>query len=52
MRKAAYIAAIYGLALMGIPWWIATEVLAGRWDARKVDLRRAWEAIAWPRGRP
>jgi hypothetical protein len=51
VKNRLRILALYALGITAIPVWVAGEVLAGRWDARKGELRRAWEAIAWPRGR-
>jgi len=36
---------LYLMATVAIPWWMATEALAGRWSFRRVNLRAAWRAL-------
>ena len=36
MRTLSITLAIYALALIAIPYWVATEILAGRWTAPKI----------------
>jgi hypothetical protein len=32
---------LWAVAIVGATYWMASEILAGRWSWRRVDLRRA-----------
>lgn len=43
--RAAVTAEILLLGLVAIPYWVAGEVLALRWNPRRIDLVRLWQAV-------
>ena len=49
--RAIVTAEIFLLGLLAIPYWMVREVLALRWDPRRVNLRRFWDAVWTERGR-
>jgi hypothetical protein len=36
VRTFAYTVLIYALGAIAIPWWMATEILAGRWKGPRI----------------
>lgn len=45
MSKLRFIVSIYALGLVAIPYFVISEILAGRWDPKRVDLKKFWRAL-------